>query len=267
MFFFDFPQFAQILFQDPATPIMEAIIDLHHNILFFLIVILVLVCYLLFKLVKRWWFNWEYPNYKNWSTERSLASQVQTLTNRNEYLKIGNIIHAPILEIVWTLIPSFILILIAIPSFALLYAVDEILEPLVTVKVIGHQWYWSYEYSDLIASDFEGLNYDSYMVPTTELPPAGLRLLEVDNPMVLPIKTQIRLIITSSDVLHSWAVPSLGVKVDAVPGRLNQAAVFIKRTGNFYGQCSELCGVNHAFMPINVKAVNLPDYINFLYNK
>lgn len=265
--FFDFPQFTQILFQDPATPIMEAIIDLHHNILFFLIVISVLVSYLLVKLINRWWFNWEYPDYKNWSSLNDFQDQVTVVNNRSSFLKISNIIHAPFLEIIWTLVPSLILVLIAIPSFALLYAIDEVLEPLVTVKIIGHQWYWSYEYSDLISSDFEELNFDSYMIPTTELSSGSLRLLEVDNPMVLPIKTQIRLIITSTDVLHSWAVPSLGVKVDAVPGRLNQASVFIKRIGSFYGQCSELCGVNHAFMPINVRAVSLSDYITFLYNK
>jgi cytochrome c oxidase subunit 2 len=168
--------------------------------------------------------------------------------------------HESMFEVVWTVLPGLILVLLAIPSMQLLYSMDFLLfdyEPVITIKVIGHQWYWSYEYlvfSDLQPGQFDIVNFDSYMVAEDELGPAGLRLLEVDNPLVVPGNIYLRFIITSVDVLHSWAVPSLGIKVDAVPGRLNQVLTFIKRPGDFYGQCSEICGVNHGFMPIRVVA-------------
>jgi cytochrome c oxidase subunit 2 len=127
-----------------------------------------------------------------------------------------------------------------------------------------HQWYWSYEYSDYNSTDEQSLAFDSYMVPEDDLELGQLRLLEVDNRVVVPAKTHLRMIITSADVLHSWAVPSLGIKCDAVPGRLNQICMFIKREGVFYGQCSELCGTNHAFMPIVVEAVSLDDYVSWV---
>ncbi len=142
---------------------------------------------------------------------------------------------------------------------------DEVIDPEFTLKVIGHQWYWTYEYSDHENSDYN-LVFDSYMVNTDDLDTGNLRLLEVDNRVVLPIKTHIRVIITSSDVLHSWAIPSLGVKLDACPGRLNQTSMFIKRPGVFYGQCSEICGVNHGFMPIAIEAVSLSKYIVWLFS-
>jgi cytochrome c oxidase subunit 2 len=167
--------------------------------------------------------------------------------------------HEPLFEVIWTVVPSFILILLAIPSLKLLYSLDFILydyEPIITVKVIGHQWFWSYEYvvfgNDLLTYNL--VNFDSYMVGEDDLGPGCLRLLEVDNPLLLPSNTYIRFLVTSVDVLHSWAVPSLGIKVDAVPGRLNQIFTFIKRSGEFYGQCSEICGVNHGFMPIKLIA-------------
>ena len=157
--------------------------------------------------------------------------------------------------------------LIAIPSFALLYSLDEVVDPAVTVKAIGHQWYWSYEYSDYSQADDQSITFDSYMIPDDDLELGQLRLLEVDNRVVVPVNTHIRVVITAADVLHSWAVPSLGIKCDAVPGRLNQIPLFIKREGVFYGQCSELCGVNHAFMPIVVEAVSLENYISWVSNK
>lgn len=166
--------------------------------------------------------------------------------------------HQSTFEVVWTVLPAFILILLAIPSLKLLYSLDFLIfeyEPIITVKVIGHQWYWSYEYvvfSDTTLGAFENVNFDSYLVPEDELSPDGLRLLEVDNPLMLPGNSYIRFLVTSVDVLHSWAVPSLGIKVDAVPGRLNQIFTFVKRPGDFYGQCSEICGVNHGFMPIRL---------------
>jgi len=157
---------------------------------------------------------------------------------------------------------------IAIPSFALLYSMDEVVDDqAMTIKAIGHQWYWTYEYSDYNSSDEQSLTFDSYMIPEDDLELGQLRLLEVDNRVVLPAKTHIRIIVTSADVLHSWAVPSLGVKCDAVPGRLNQISLLVQREGVYYGQCSEICGTNHAFMPIVVEAVSRKDYGFWVKNK
>ena len=237
----DAPESWQMGFQDPATPVMQGIIDLHHDIMFFMFVILVFVV---------------------WMLSRTLYHFHQS---RNPVPE--KIIHGTTIEIAWTVAPSLILVLIAIPSFALLYSMDEVVDPAVTIKAIGHQWYWSYEYSDYNQSDSEGINFDSYMIPEDELELGQLRLLEVDNRVVIPVNTHVRMIMTSADVLHSWAVPSLGVKTDAVPGRLNQTPIFVKREGVFYGQCSELCGANHAFMPIVVEAVSLDNYISWVSNK
>jgi len=183
---------------------------------------------------------------------------------------IDNFTHATTVEIVWTIVPAIILVIVAIPSFALLYSMDEMLDPAVTLKVIGHQWYCSYEYSDYAhLFSTKGINFDSYLIDESALSAdkAQLRLLEVDNRIVLPVETHIRVLITAADVLHSWCVPSFGVKVDACPGRLNQTTLFIKHTGVFYGQCSELCGTNHGFMPICVEAVSIPDYLNWLASR
>jgi cytochrome c oxidase subunit 2 len=140
---------------------------------------------------------------------------------------------------------------------------DEMIDPALTLKVVGHQWYWSYEFSDYVTLDGgENLDFDSYMLALGDLTLGNLRLLEVDNRVVLPINTHIRIIVTAADVLHSWAIPSFGLKVDACPGRLNQTSLFIKREGTYYGQCSEICGVNHGFMPIVVKAVDLDSYVS-----
>lgn len=237
----DAPESWQMGFQDPATPVMQGIIDLHHDIMFFMFVILVFVV---------------------WMLSRTLYHFHQS---RNPIPE--KIIHGTTIEIAWTVAPSLILVLIAIPSFALLYSMDEVVDPAVTIKAIGHQWYWSYEYSDYNQSDEQGINFDSYMIPEDELELGQLRLLEVDNRVVIPVNTHVRMIMTSADVLHSWAVPSLGVKTDAVPGRLNQTPIFVKREGVFYGQCSELCGANHAFMPIVVEAVSLDNYISWVSNK
>jgi cytochrome c oxidase subunit 2 len=168
------------------------------------------------------------------------------------------------LEIIWTLTPALILVTIAFPSFKLLYLMDEVIDPSITVKAIGHQWYWSYEYSDYAGVGEESISFDSYMIPQEDLEMGQLRLLEVDNRVVLPVQTHIRVIITAADVLHSWAVPSLGIKCDAVPGRLNAVSFLIKRPGVYYGQCSEICGVQHAGMPIVVEAVSLDDYVNWV---
>jgi len=239
-------------FQDPATPIMEGIIDLHNYIFFYLILIFTFVFWVFASILLDFFFQVRHP-----------SNTHGVVDLRASMFDIRNLTHSSLLEIVWTLTPSFILMLIAIPSFALLYAMDEVLNPMVTFKAIGHQWYWSYEFSDYVES-LGDINFDSNMLYDAELTKGEFRLLSVDNPIVLPVDTHIRVIITSMDVLHSWAVPSLGVKVDGCPGRLNQAFIFLKREGVFYGQCSELCGVNHGFMPIVVKGVSMQDYLEWI---
>nr|YP_010175356.1 cytochrome c oxidase subunit II [Cincticostella fusca]QSL98506.1 cytochrome c oxidase subunit II [Cincticostella fusca] len=210
---------ANLGFQDSNSPLMEQLTFFHDHTLLILVMITTLVGYLMTTML----FN---P-----SVNRILL-QGQTI------------------EIIWTILPAVILIFIAMPSLRLLYMLDEVSNPAVTLKTIGHQWYWSYEYSD-----FTQLEFDSYMIPTNELPENGFRLLEVDARVVLPMKTQIRILISAADVLHSWALPSLGVKVDAMPGRLNQTSFLMNRPGLFYGQCSEICGANHSFMPIVIESV------------
>jgi len=238
-------------FQNAATPIMEGIIDLHNYIFFYLILIFTFVFWVFLSIIYD--FYWKVRNPK---------TTADLLTLRTAMFQVKDVTHASLLEVIWTITPSFILVLIAVPSFALLYAMDEVLAPLVTFKAVGHQWYWSYEFSDFAES--KDINFDSNMLFNDELSSGEFRLLSVDNPVILPVGSHIRVLITSLDVLHSWAVPSLGVKVDACPGRLNQAFIFLKREGVFYGQCSELCGVSHGFMPIVVKAVSLPSFIEYI---
>jgi cytochrome c oxidase subunit 2 len=196
------------------------------------------------------------------------------------FSKIHKFNHNTIVETIWTIIPIIIVLSIAIPSFVLMYALDAALDGVITVKVIGHQWYWSYEceFPDVLGYlddeiDFVNdnvnminIHFDSYMVYTDQLKKGEIRLLEVDKALFLPFRIPVDIVITSVDVIHSWAVPSLGVKVDAVPGRLNHIGVFIERKGVFFGQCSELCGVNHGFMPIKVVSVSYADYINYCYS-
>jgi len=233
-FFFILPTYCdaaeswQLGIQDPATPILEGMIFFHNYLFFFLILIGMAVLWMLFYIIVK--FNSE-------TTTKSIQFT-----------------HSSLLEIIWTILPAFVLLLIAVPSFTLLYSLDELIDPVITLKIVGHQWYWSYEYSDYAALD-TNLNFDSYMISVSDLTKGSFRLLEVDNRVVLPINTHIRLLVTAADVLHSWAVPSFGIKVDACPGRLSQASLFIKREGVYYGQCSEICGVNHGFMPIVVSAV------------
>nr|AIY59800.1 cytochrome oxidase subunit II [Simulium weji]AIY59801.1 cytochrome oxidase subunit II [Simulium weji] len=200
--------------QDSASPLMERLNFFHDHTLLILIMITILLGYLMFML----FFN--------------------KFTNRF-------LLHGQTIEIIWTILPAIVLMFIALPSLRILYLLDEINSPAITLKTIGHQWYWSYEYSD-----FMNLEFDSYMVPTNELESNGFRLLDVDNRIVLPMNTQIRILVTAADVLHSWTVPALGVKVDGTPGRLNQTNFLMNRTGLFFGQCSEICGANHSFMPI-----------------
>nr|VFU78896.1 cytochrome c oxydase subunit 2 [Proasellus coxalis] len=214
--------------QNSASPLMEQLTFFHDHAMIVLITITFFVGYLL----------------------------LSALFNRLTYRFF---LESQSIEVIWTILPALILIFIALPSLRLLYLLDEINQPSVTLKATGHQWYWSYEYSDFSSTEF-----DSYMVPTADLAPGDFRLLEVDNRVTLPQSFQIRLLVTASDVIHSWTVPSLGVKADAVPGRLNQISFVMKRPGVFYGQCSEICGANHSFMPIVVESVSLPHFTSSL---
>jgi len=181
---------------------------------------------------------------------------IKTITNKSINLVI---LESQELELFWTVAPTFILLVIGFPSIRLLYLIDEVHSPSITLKTLGHQWYWSYEYSD-----FKEKEFDSYIVRSEELESPITRLIEVDNRVVLPLLAQVRNLISSADVLHSWTVPRLGVKADAVPGRLNQVRFFLNRPGLYYGQCSEICGANHRFMPICVESVNNINFISWI---
>lgn len=239
MFKYDVAEKWQLGFQDPSSPIMEEIINFHHYIFIYLVFILVGVSYFLTQIVR-------------------------TFTKTKRYISHKFLIHGTTLELVWTITPALILACIAYPSFKLLYLMDQIMEPAITIKAIGHQWYWSYEYSDYANQDGTTINFDSIMLSEDELETGDFRLLEVTNNVVVPVNTHVRVIVTAADVLHSWAVPSLGVKMDAIPGRLNQTSFLATREGLFYGQCSEICGANHAFMPIVVEVVSLKDYCEYI---
>nr|AAD15673.1 cytochrome oxidase subunit II [Papilio constantinus]APC61747.1 cytochrome c oxidase subunit II [Papilio dardanus] len=216
--------------QNSASPLMEQIIFFHDHTLIILIMITILVGYLMMNL----FFN-KYIN---------------------RFLLEGQMI-----ELIWTIIPSITLIFIALPSLRLLYLLDELNNPLITLKSIGHQWYWSYEYSD-----FNNVEFDSYMINYDQSNMNNFRLLDVDNRIILPMNNQIRIMVTATDVIHSWTIPSLGVKIDANPGRLNQTNLFINRPGIFFGQCSEICGANHSFMPIMIESISIKNFINWINN-
>nr|YP_009003512.1 cytochrome c oxidase subunit II [Grandisonia sechellensis]AGZ18959.1 cytochrome c oxidase subunit II [Grandisonia sechellensis] len=215
---------SQLGFQDAASPIMEELLHFHDHTLMVVFLISTLVLYTITIMM---------------STK---------LTNTNS-------MDAQEVEMIWTILPAIIMIVIALPSLRILYLMDEISDPHLTIKSIGHQWYWSYEFTD-----YDALSFDSYMTPTKNLEPGQFRLLEVDNRMVVPTESPIRMLITAEDVLHSWAVPSLGVKNDAIPGRLNQTTFITTRPGVYYGQCSEICGANHSFMPIVIEATPLMNF-------
>lgn len=230
--FSDIPFTGALAFQNPASVIALGIQNLHHSIFYVLILIFVPIAYLMWRILYKHSYQWEHP---------TKFDQSHMIEYRQEYLTWNALIHGTYLEIIWTITPTICLILIALPSFGLLYSIDEIIEPLLTYKVIGHQWYRSYETPT-------SEEFSSYLKPLNDLQVGQLRLLEVDQPLICPIYVHIRFIVTSIDVLHSFAVPSLGLKIDAVPGRLNQISAFLLRPGVYYGQCSELCGVNHGFM-------------------
>nr|YP_980194.1 cytochrome c oxidase subunit II [Lepidophyma flavimaculatum]BAF43982.1 cytochrome oxidase subunit 2 [Lepidophyma flavimaculatum] len=214
-----YPQ--QMGLQDAASPIMEELLHFHDHALMIVFLISTLVLYIITLMMST------------------------TLTHTNT-------MNAQEVEAIWTVMPAVILILIALPSLRILYLMDEINNPHLTIKAMGHQWYWSYEYTD-----YQDLSFDAYMTPTSDLKQGHLRLLEVDNRTVVPMESPIRLLISAEDVLHSWAVPTMGIKTDAIPGRLNQTTFIASYPGLFYGQCSEICGSNHSFMPIALEIVPL----------
>nr|YP_009351172.1 cytochrome c oxidase subunit II [Embiratermes brevinasus]AQP28776.1 cytochrome c oxidase subunit 2 [Embiratermes brevinasus] len=214
--------------QDSASPVMEQLIFFHDHALMIMLMIITAVFYTMISIVQ------------NKQTSRF-------------------ILEGQMIETVWTIAPAVILVFIAIPSLRLLYLMDEIHNPAMTLKTVGHQWYWSYEYSD-----FTKLEFDSYMMQQEDHQINTFRLLDTDNRIVLPMNSPIRMIVTAADVLHSWTVPSLGVKTDATPGRLNQVSFSINRPGLLYGQCSEICGANHSFMPIVIESVSTNQFINWV---
>nr|URH16647.1 cytochrome c oxidase subunit II [Heterotermes tenuis] len=214
--------------QDGASPIMEQLVFFHDHVLMIMLMITATVSYMMITLIR------------NKQTSRFM-------------------LEGQMIETTWTIAPAIILVFIAMPSLRLLYLMDEIHNPALTLKAVGHQWYWSYEYSD-----FTKLEFDSYMTPQEEQQTSTFRLLDTDNRVVLPMNSPIRLIVTAADVLHSWTIPSLGVKSDATPGRLNQMSFSINRPGLLYGQCSEICGANHSFMPITIESVPAKYFINWV---
>ncbi len=222
------PQPWQMGFQPAASPMMEGVTHMHNLLLAVITVIALLVGALMSYVMVRF---------------RASRNPVPSTTA-----------HHTLLEVVWTMIPVLILVMIAIPSLKLLFSLDKAQNATMTVKAIGHQWYWSYEYPE------KQITYDSYMIEDKDLKVGQVRLLSVDNPIIVPVDTTVRILVTSQDVLHSFAVPSLGIKKDAVPGRLNETWLRIGKVGDYYGQCSELCGIKHGFMPIHVKAVSKKGY-------
>jgi heme/copper-type cytochrome/quinol oxidase subunit 2 len=226
-----------LYFQDSSSPQMEAIIELHNYIMYFLLFILLAVMWIMLSIVKDF-------------TKNKFS---------NVYL-----LHGTLIELIWTITPALILIVIAFPSFKLLYITDDVTDPEITLKVEAHQWYWSYEYADFLTKDDEIMSFDSYMINESELEKGKLRMLEVDNRVILPELTHTRFNISSTDVIHSLACPSLGIKSDAYPIKSNQISVYSNREGTYFGQCSEICGLWHTSMPIVIQSVSLEKFLIFL---
>nr|WSP02049.1 cytochrome c oxidase subunit II [Iassus latus] len=214
-------------FGDPLSPTMEQMIMFHDHTMMVIMIITMMVMYTMYYM-----------------TVNKMTNIFMT--------------QAQMIELFWTILPALFLILVAMPSIRILYLIEEISQPMMTIKTIGHQWFWSYEYSDLKKIEFE-----SYMKPISM---KSIRMMETDNRLVLPFKTKMRLITTSEDVIHSWTIQSLGIKVDSMPGRINQSSIYMSRPGMFFGQCSEICGANHSFMPIMIESVNLKSFIKWIKN-
>lgn len=230
-----FPVPWQMGFQDAASPVMEGIVGMHNLLLLIITGVAILVALLMTYVVIRF---------------RASRNPIPSTKS-----------HNTLLEIVWTLIPACILIVIGVPSIKLLFKIDKIENAQMTLKATGHTWYWSYDYPE------KNISFDSYMIKDADLKPGQLRLLEVDNRVIVPVNTTVRVLVTSTDVLHSFAVPSLGIKKDAVPGRLNETWFKIAKEGVYYGQCSELCGTGHGFMPIAIEVVSQEKYDAWLKEK
>lgn len=209
------------------SPLIEQLIFFHDNSILILILIINLVRYIILSILIN--------------------------KNNNYFLLSGQII-----EIIWTIIPAIILLFIAFPSLKLLYLLEENRNPFISLKTIGHQWYWKYEYSNF------NLNFDSYIINKDELKIFIIRLLDVDNRVILPYNYIIRVIVSAADVIHSWTIPSIGIKVDATPGRINQLNFIINRSRIFFGQCSEICGANHSFIPISIERISLKYFLKWL---
>nr|ATI10810.1 cytochrome c oxidase subunit 2 [Megalophasma granulatum] len=211
--------------QDSSSPNMEQLTMFHDHIMLILTMVVMTVSYIMIMM------------FTNNYTDR-------------------NMLEGQVIELIWTITPIMTLFFIATPSLRLLYLMDEINNPMMTMKAIGHQWYWTYEYSD-----FKNTEMDSYMI---EQENNSFRLLDVDNRLTLPSNTFIRMMVTSSDVIHSWTIPSSGVKIDGTPGRLNQTSLMINRNGLMFGQCSEICGTNHSFMPIVIELIPINLFTKWL---
>nr|YP_009051005.1 cytochrome c oxidase subunit II [Allantus luctifer]AIG61933.1 cytochrome c oxidase subunit II [Allantus luctifer] len=215
-------------FQDATSPIMEQMIFFHDHTMIILILIMTSILYLMSSMLMNKFINKNLLNQQN-------------------------------IEIIWTISPTLMLIFIAIPSIHLLYLTDEMNSPILTIKAMGHQWYWSYEYTD-----FKNIEFESYMINKNDINLNSFRLMDVDNNMIVPMKTQMRILVSSTDVIHSWTIPTFGKKIDAIPGRLNQISLMINRPGMFFGQCSEICGANHSFMPIVVESIPMNFFLKWI---
>nr|QTZ18374.1 cytochrome c oxidase subunit 2 [Rhipicephalus linnaei] len=218
---------SQMSFSDMNSPIMEQMVFFHDHSMMIILMITILTIYMISNIM------------------------MNNLLSRS-------MMEGQEIEIIWTIIPAITLIFIAIPSLHLLYLTDETFNSQISIKILGHQWYWSYEYSDF------NKEFDSFMIPELEMTKNSFRLLDTDNNLVIPINTNIKYLISSMDVIHSWSIPSLGIKMDAVPGRLNQSFSISSRPGLYYGQCSEICGANHSFMPISLEITSMDNFINFI---
>nr|AAO85815.1 cytochrome c oxidase subunit II [Euschizaphis sp. CDvD-2003-1] len=218
----------KLSFQNSNSPLMEQLIFFHDHTIFIIIMIMMMITYMMIFILK------------------------------NKFINI-KISENQMIEFIWTSTPPIILIFIAMPSLHLLYLMDEIKCPILTIKIFGHQWFWTYEYSD-----FSNIKFQSYVM--NELNKENFRLIEVDNKTIIPFKFNIRLLISSNDVIHSWTIPSLAIKIDAIPGRMNQVNLFMNRPGMYFGQCSEICGIYHSFMPIQIESINLNKFIYWIKN-
>ena len=229
----DYPRPWEIGMQSPATPVKERLAAFHDELLVIIFLIALFVLGLLLYVIIRF-------NHRR--------NPVPTRTS-----------HNTVVEMLWTVVPVLILVIIAIPSFKLMYYMDRVPNPDMTIKVTGHQWYWTYDYPDQ-----GNLSFDSNLIPENELKPGQKRLLDVDNPLVVPVDTVIRVYVTGTDVIHSWFIPSFGVQEYAIVGRLNETWMKVEHPGVYYGQCNQICGVNHAFMPIKVEAVAKDEFQRWL---